>query len=175
MAHVAGGVPHRMEGECLAGMLRSDLDSLSPGIGSEAAGSTGSVAQGLVDGLFHRVRGECFDMVAQSNQDFIQTLRTDLRNADVLPSEKLLTVPSSQILNQMSSDVRFKYRVNPVIVKQRQFKLFRTVNHARILWDIDAKPKGLLGGHLNIRSIVSKCDEMKHLVTNSNLDFFMSV
>ncbi len=120
MAHGVGGVPHRLEGECLVSVLRSDLDSL---------------------------RGECFDMVAQSNQDFIQTLRTDLSNADVLPSEKLLTVPSSQTLNQMSTDVRFKYRVNMAIVKQRQLKLFRTGNHARILWDIDAKSKRLLGGH----------------------------
>lgn len=101
-------------------------------------------------------------MVAQSNQGFIQPLRTDLSNADVLPTEKLLTVSSLQILNQMSSDVRFKYRVNPAIAKQRRLKLFRTVNHARIFWVIDAKPKGLLGGHLNIRSIMAKCDEMKH-------------
>lgn len=71
-------------------------------------------------------------MVAQSNQGFIQPLRTDLSNADVLPTEKLLTVSSLQILNQMSSDVRFKYRVNPAIAKQRRLKLFRTVNHARI-------------------------------------------
>ncbi len=45
------------------------------------------------------------------------------------------------------------------------------VNHARILWDIDAKQKGLSGGHLNIHSIMSKCDEMKHFLTNLNLEF----
>ncbi len=45
------------------------------------------------------------------------------------------------------------------------------VNHARILWDIDAKQKGLLGGHLNIHSIMSKCDEMKHFLTNLNVEF----
>lgn len=62
-------------------VLRSKLDSLHPRIGLEAVGSTVPVAQGLVDGVFHRVRGECFDMVAQNNQGFIQPLRTDLRNA----------------------------------------------------------------------------------------------
>ncbi len=59
MPHVAGGVPHRMEDE-----LRNKLDSLRPGIGLEAVGLTVPVAQGLVDGMFHRVRSECFDMVA---------------------------------------------------------------------------------------------------------------
>lgn len=164
MAHIVDGGPHRMEGECLAGVLQSNLDSLRPGTGFKVAGSTVPVTQGLVDGVFHRVRGECFDVVAQSNQGFIQPLRTDLSN-DVLPSEKLQTVPSSQILNQMNlCDVRFKHRVNLAIVKQRQLKLFKTVN----------QPKGLLGGHFNIYSIMAKCDEMTHLVTNSNVDFFMS-
>ncbi len=58
-AACSGGVPHRMEDE-----LRSKLDSLRPGIGLEAVGLTVPVAQGLVDGMFHRVRSECFDMVA---------------------------------------------------------------------------------------------------------------
>ncbi len=69
MPHVAGGVPHRMED-----VLRSELDSLHPGIGLEAVGLTVPVAQGLVDGMFDRVRGECFDLVAQSNQGFIQQI-----------------------------------------------------------------------------------------------------
>lgn len=57
----------------LVGVLRSDLDSLHPGIGLEAAGSTVPVTQGLVDGVSHRVRGECFDM-AQSNPGSLQPL-----------------------------------------------------------------------------------------------------
>ncbi len=33
------------------------------------------------------------------------------------------------------------------------------------------KPKGLLGGHLNIRSILSKSEQIQHLLLDSNLDF----
>ncbi len=35
--------------------------------------------------------------------------------------------------------------------KQRQFRLFQTVNHAKVIWDSKTKPKGIVGGHLNIR------------------------
>lgn len=38
-------------------------------------------------------------------------------------------------------------------------------------WDPTAKPKGLLGGHLNIRSLISKSDQIQHLLLDSNLDF----
>lgn len=34
-----------------------------------------------------------------------------------------------------------------------------------------SKPKGILGGHLNIRSILPKRDQIQHLLTDSNLDF----
>ncbi len=50
---------------------------------------------------------------------------------------------------------------------QKQFKLFQTVNHARVIWDSKLKPKGILRGHLNIQSIISRgiklsiCYELK--------------
>ena len=40
-----------------------------------------------------------------------------------------------------------------------------------MLWDPRSKPRGLLGGHINIRSLVSKSDQIEHLLNNSNLDF----
>lgn len=40
-----------------------------------------------------------------------------------------------------------------------------------MLWDPRAKPKGLLGGHINIRSITGKSEQIKHLIVNSNLDY----
>ncbi|KAK7922272.1 hypothetical protein WMY93_009174 [Mugilogobius chulae] len=61
--------------------------------------------------------------------------------------------------------------INPGIRKHRKWALFRTVNHSRIIWDSKAKPKGLLGGHLNVRSIIPKTDQITHLLENSNLDF----
>ncbi len=64
-----------------------------------------------------------------------------------------------------------KGAINHAAQKQKQFKLFQTVNHAIVIWDSKLKPKGILGGHLNIRSITSKRDQVEHLLMNSNLDF----
>ena len=55
--------------------------------------------------------------------------------------------------------------------KQRQLKFFQTVNHAQVIWNPHSKPKGLLGGHLNIRSLLPKIDQMRKLLMESNLDF----
>uniref|UniRef100_A0A672J846 Reverse transcriptase domain-containing protein n=1 Tax=Salarias fasciatus TaxID=181472 RepID=A0A672J846_SALFA len=49
--------------------------------------------------------------------------------------------------------------------------LLQALNHAKVIWDAKSKPKGLLGGHLNIRSIASKPDQVEKLLTGSNLDF----
>ena len=49
--------------------------------------------------------------------------------------------------------------------------MFQTVNHAIVLWDPKIKPKGIYGGHLNIRSVVSKTEQLEQLLTNSNLDY----
>lgn len=45
------------------------------------------------------------------------------------------------------------------------------MNHAKVIWDPKTKPKGIVGGHLNIRSITSKIDQIQHLLTDSNLDY----
>ena len=55
--------------------------------------------------------------------------------------------------------------------KQRQFRFFQTVNHAKVIWDSKTKPKGIVGGHLNIQSIISKQDQPQHLLKYSNLDY----
>lgn len=55
--------------------------------------------------------------------------------------------------------------------KQKQLKYFQTVNHAKVIWDSKSKPKGIFGGHLNIRSVLSKREEVQHLLSESNLDF----
>lgn len=58
-----------------------------------------------------------------------------------------------------------------ILRKQTVCKIFQTVNHAKLLWDPNVKSRGLFGGHLNIRSIVSKNEQLSHLLSNSNLDF----
>lgn len=60
---------------------------------------------------------------------------------------------------------------NPVFKKHRSFKLFQTLNQARTIWDPQCKDKGLLGGHLNIRSMAPKREQLEHLLFNSNVDF----
>lgn len=57
------------------------------------------------------------------------------------------------------------------VQKQKQYLFFQTVNHARVLWDVKCKPKGILGGHLNIRSLISKRDQISVLLLDSNLDY----
>lgn len=40
-----------------------------------------------------------------------------------------------------------------------------------MVWDSTVKPKGILGGHLNIRSLFPKRDEIRILLSESNIDF----
>ncbi len=67
--------------------------------------------------------------------------------------------------------IRINLRINKAIIKHRKWKVFKTVNNSRLIWDAHSKPKGLLGGHINIRSILSKCEQVQHLLQESNLDF----
>lgn len=60
---------------------------------------------------------------------------------------------------------------NPAVQRQRLFRTFQTVNHAKVVWDPKIKPRGLFGGHLNIRSMTAKSDQVTHLLSESNLDF----
>ena len=61
--------------------------------------------------------------------------------------------------------------INPVFKKHSKFNLFKTVNHSLVIWDQQHKPKGIFGGHLNIRSLTPKADQVYHLLHDSNLDF----
>lgn len=65
--------------------------------------------------------------------------------------------------------VRLK-SLNPVIKKQHKMRFFQTLNNAKFIWDSRSKPKGLLLGHINIRSIVTKAEQMEHLLIDSNID-----
>ena len=68
--------------------------------------------------------------------------------------------------------IKRKYKLlNPAIIKRKRWDFFQTVNQARILWDPRAKPRGLLGGHMNIRSVTGKSEQIQHLIADSNLDY----
>lgn len=58
-----------------------------------------------------------------------------------------------------------------VVSKQSSQRIFSTVNHAKVKWDKNSKPKGIFGAHLNIRSLLPKHDEIKSLLMESNLHF----
>ena len=64
-----------------------------------------------------------------------------------------------------------KHPLNPAIKKMKKWCFIQSVNNARVIWDPRAKPKGLLGGHLNIRSLTPKSDQIKQLLMESNLDY----
>lgn len=54
--------------------------------------------------------------------------------------------------------------------KQRKYRLFQTVNHAKVLWDSKVKSKSVFGGHLNICSARLKHEQLEQLLIQSNLD-----
>uniref|UniRef100_A0A3B3CCL8 Reverse transcriptase domain-containing protein n=1 Tax=Oryzias melastigma TaxID=30732 RepID=A0A3B3CCL8_ORYME len=87
-----------------------------------------------------------------------------LRDGAVAP-QRLATRTRGKLWTQS------KISIERAASKQKKIKLFQTVNHAKILWEPKAKPKGILGGHLNIRSVVSKTEQLEHLLTESNLDY----
>lgn len=60
---------------------------------------------------------------------------------------------------------------NKATFRHCKYKIFQTLNHACVTWDSKAKPKDLLGGHINIRSIMPKCDQIQHLLNESNIDY----
>lgn len=47
---------------------------------------------------------------------------------------------------------------------------FQTLNNAKTIWDSQSKPRGILQGHINIRSIVNKAEQREHLLSDSNID-----
>lgn len=86
--------------------------------------------------------------------------------------------PNEHDANQINSEIfgsqtrqHRKWTTNPAVVKNRKWNVFQTVNHSKIIWDSKSKPNGLFGGHLNIRSLISKSAQIQHILTESNLDY----
>lgn len=57
------------------------------------------------------------------------------------------------------------------VERHRKLQYFQTMNHSKVIWGRGAKPKGILGGHINIRSELPKHEQIEHLLNDSNLDF----
>ena len=49
--------------------------------------------------------------------------------------------------------------------------MFQTINHAQIIWNPKSKSSGVLGGHINVRSLLQKLPQIEILLSDSNLDF----
>ena len=47
----------------------------------------------------------------------------------------------------------------------------RPTSMIRVLWDPTVKPKGIFGWHINVRSIISKTEQIEKLLSDSNLDY----
>lgn len=72
---------------------------------------------------------------------------------------------SNTITNPIGSHTA-KSRLQP-----NNLKMFQTINHAQIVWNRNSKLSGILGGHLNIRSLLRKRPQIEILLSGSNLDF----
>jgi len=57
------------------------------------------------------------------------------------------------------------------VEKHRKLQYIQTVNNSKIFGGGGAKPRGILGGHLYIRSMLSKHEQLKKLLMDSNVDF----
>lgn len=133
----------------------------------------GSVCQRLSSedtalGCGHSIDGDSLTVDAgQLGESFVDSTPVTTFQTDDVPSATSNHVQRATLTSLNKST----HKINPAIVKHRCFKLFRTVNHACILWDHLSKPSGILGGHLNIRSLIPKNDQIHHLLYESNLDF----
>ena len=83
---------------------------------------------------------------------------------DLQPPAGTLAKPGNTVQHRHSCG-------NMVVTKHFSISLFQTVQQSKIIWDPRAKPKGLLGGHLNICSVKAKTEQLEKLFTDSNLDF----
>lgn len=100
--------------------------------------------------------------IANSAHPRASTFTNTLQQGNLLALHALKTVNESGKLNAMQTIV---------VSKQSQMKLFQTVNHASVLWNPLTKPKGIFGGHINIRSVMSKTEQLEHLLLGSNLHY----
>lgn len=66
---------------------------------------------------------------------------------------------------------RMKKLYMEAVNKHNHHLFFQTVNHARVVWAWVLKPKGIFGEHLNIRSLMPECEEIRTLLVDSNSDF----
>ncbi len=57
------------------------------------------------------------------------------------------------------------------VEEHRKLQYFQMVNYSKIIWDCGAKPKGILGVHVNVRSMLSKHEQLEKLLLDSSLDW----
>ncbi|KAF7211598.1 leucine-rich repeat extensin-like protein 1 [Nothobranchius furzeri] len=95
---------------------------------------------------------------------------TSRRNA-LFNRHRITKITTSATYGYGSRQTFPKGHRNPVLKRHRITKIFRTLNQAKVVWDLQSRVKGLLGGHLNIRSMRPKREQLEHLLCNSLIDF----
>jgi exonuclease III len=142
----------------LGGAISPCVESIAGFVGLGLSESVGSATAGIVPMAVHSPEGQhCRkDAGACTGERQRVTPQTQTTAADFCNANQL-TLPT-------------KHR-NPVFKRHRTNKIFRTLNQARVIWDPLSKVKGLFGGHLNIRSMKPKREQLEHLLCSSNIDF----
>ena len=125
---------------------------------TQHAGCTDGVCESSLDGLSIPSILWPQQQSKLSSDQTVNTVKTFGNSMNSVPNDMPHTVKKNKVLNI-------------AISKNRKLNLFQTVNHSRIIWDPKSKPRGILGGHLNIRSFKSKSDQIHQLLLDSNLDF----
>lgn len=118
--------------------------------------------QSQQDGIQLHIAGSQLYTTGSISNDLFVTLCSVSRQRD-------FTAPPLTVQKCSSAIVKLK-SLNPAIKKQHKMHFFQTLKNAQIIWDSRSQPKGLLLGHINIRSIVNKTEQMEHLLSESNID-----
>lgn len=64
-----------------------------------------------------------------------------------------------------------KHNALTTVTNQQETKFLQTVNHVKVVWDCSIRPKGILGGHVNVKSLPAKAEQIEKLLMGSSLDF----
>lgn len=101
------------------------------------------------------------------NSSCMQGNRDYTSNSKINSISTVINKTSKAKVKLANRDTTDDKQSQEAIINQRQ-----TVNPAKVVWDPIVKPKGIFEGHFNIRSLFSKCDEIRIVLLGSNLDFF---
>ena len=112
--------------------------------------------------------------VSRVNEDSQTAPCCHLATCEQIEQHSLLTTSIHTDVASSSSDTSINQMNNHAKNFQLQpnrLSMFQTINHAQIIWNNKSKSSGILGGHLNVRSLLQKLPQIEILLSGSNLDF----